>query len=136
MSDKIDNILKESKNIAVVGISNKLGRPSLTVGSYLTGQGYNVIPVNPMYEDVNGVKCYPDLESIPDKVDVVDIFRKPADVPPIVESAIKIGAKTVWMQESIVNEDAAKLAEEKGLNVVMDKCMLKEHSRYKKSQQQ
>ena len=130
--DDIEKIIRESRNIAVVGISNKLGRPSLTVASYLKGQGYRIIPVNPTIQDVNGEKCYPDLGSIPEKVDVVDIFRKPQDVLPVVEEAIRIGAKTVWMQEGIVNEEAAKKAKEAGLQVVMDKCMLKEHARLKR----
>ena len=130
--DDIEKIIRESKNIAVVGISNKLGRPSLTVASYLKGQGYRIIPVNPTIQDVNGEKCYPDLTSIPEKVDVVDIFRKPADVLPVVEEAVRIGAKVVWMQEGIVSEEAARRAREAGLLVVMDKCMLKEHSRLKR----
>ncbi len=130
--DDIEKIIREASNIAVVGISNKLGRPSLTVASYLKGQGYRIIPVNPTIQDVNGEKCYPDLGSIPEKVDVVDIFRKPEDVLPVVEEAIRIGAKAIWMQEGIVNEDAARKAKEAGLQVVMDKCMLKEHSRLKR----
>ena len=130
--DDIEKIIRESKSIAVVGISNKLGRPSLTVASYLKGQGYRIIPVNPTIQDVNGEKCYPDLTSIPEKVDVVDIFRKPADVLPVVEEAVRIGAKAVWMQEGIVSEEAARRAREAGLLGVMDKCMLKEHSRLKR----
>ena len=130
--DDIEKIIRESRNVAVVGISNKLGRPSLTVASYLKGQGYSIIPVNPTIQDVNGEKCYPDLGSIPEKVDVVDIFRKPQDVLPVVEEAIRIGAKAIWMQEGIVNEDAARKAKEAGLQVVMDKCMLKEHARLKR----
>ena len=130
--DDIEKIIRESRNIAVVGISNKLGRPSLTVASYLKGQGYRIIPVNPTIQDVNGEKCYPDLASIPEKVDVVDIFRKPADVLPVVEEAVRVGAKAIWMQEGIVNEEAASKAREAGLQVVMDKCMLKEHSRLKR----
>src|SRR3989337_797626 len=121
--DDIENIIRESRNIAVVGISNKLGRPSLTVASYLKGQGYRIIPVNPTIQDVNGEKCYPDLTSIPEKVDVVDIFRKPADVLTVVEEAVRIGANAVWMPEGIVNEEAARRARDAGLLVVMDKCM-------------
>ena len=130
--DDTEKIIRESRNIAVVGISNKLGRPSLTVASYLKGQGYRIIPVNPTIQDVNGEKCYPDLTSIPEKVDVVDIFRKPADVLPVVEEAVRIGAKAIWMQEGIVNEEAASKARAAGLQVVMDKCMLKEDSRLKR----
>lgn len=131
MIEDIDKILKTSKTIAVVGISNKLGRPSLTVANYLKSQGYDVIPVNPTITDVLGVKCYPDLESVPVDIDVVDIFRKPEDVMQVVESAIRKGAKAVWMQEGIVNEDAAAIAREAGLMVVMDRCMLKEHMKKK-----
>lgn len=131
MSEDIEKILKTSRTIAVVGISNKLGRPSLTVANYLKSQGYDVIPVNPTITDVLGVKCYPDLESVPVDIDVVDIFRKPEDVMPVIESAIRKGAKAVWMQEGIVNEDAAAIAREAGLMVVMDRCMLKEHMKWK-----
>lgn len=131
MKDEIENILNEARTIAVVGISNKLGRPSLTVSSYLKSQGYNIIPVNPTITEVLGVKCYPDLQSVPEKIDLVDIFRKPQDIVPIVESAIRIGAKVVWMQEGIVNEEAAQKARDAGLIVVMDRCMLKEHMKRK-----
>ena len=131
MADEIDRILKEARRIAVVGISNKPGRPSLTVANYLLSQGYDIIPVNPNLREVLGRKCYPDLESVPGEIDVVDIFRKPQDVMPIVEAAIRKGAKVVWMQEGIVNEEAAQKAREAGLTVVMDKCMLKEHLKRK-----
>lgn len=131
MSEDIENILKTFRTIAVVGISNKLGRPSLTVASYLKSQGYDVIPVNPTISDVLGVKCYPDIESVPVDIDVVDIFRKPEDVMPVIESAIRKGAKAVWMQEGIINEDAAAIARKAGLMVVMDRCMLKEHMKRK-----
>lgn len=131
MEEEIDKILREARIIAVVGISDKLGRPSLTVANYLKSQGYDIIPVNPNITDVLGVKCYPDLESIPGDIDVVDIFRKPQDVMPVVESAIRKGAKVVWMQEGIVNEDAARKAREAGMIVIMDRCMLKEHMKMK-----
>ena len=130
--DEIEKIIKESKNVAVVGLSNKLGRPSLTVASYLKGQGYKIIPVNPTIQEVGGDKCYPDLASVPDKIDIVDVFRKSDEVLPVVDAAIKIGAKVIWMQEGIVNEEAANKAREAGLLVVMDKCMLKEHARLKR----
>jgi len=130
--DEIEKIIKESKNVAVVGLSNKLGRPSLTVASYLKGQGYKIIPVNPTIQEVGGDKCYPDLASVPDKIDIVDVFRKSDEVLPVVDAAIKIGAKAIWMQEGIVNEEAANKAREAGLMVVMDKCMLKEHARLKR----
>ena len=130
--DEIEKIIKESKNVAVVGLSNKLGRPSLTVASYLKGQGYKIIPVNPTIQEVGGDKCYPDLASVPDRIDIVDVFRKSDEVLPVVDAAIKIGAKAIWMQEGIVNEEAADKAREAGLMVVMDKCMLKEHARLKR----
>lgn len=127
--DEIEKIIRESKSIAVAGLSNRLGRPSLTVASYLKSQGYRIIPVNPTIQEVGGDRCYPDLASVPESVDVVDIFRKPEDVMPVVEEAIRIGAKAVWMQEGIVNEEAARRAREAGLMVVMDRCILKEHAR-------
>jgi predicted CoA-binding protein len=122
-------ILREFRNIAVVGLSASSERPSYRVASYLAEQGYNIIPVNPNTQEVLDKTSYPDLGSIPEKVDVVEIFRRPEDVVPVVEEAIKIGAKAVWMQEGIVNEEAAARARGAGLLVVMDKCMLKEHRR-------
>ena len=127
--EHIEGILKRAKTVAVVGLSPKADRPSYGVASYLKEQGYRIIPVNPAADEVLGEKCYPDLSSIEEKVDVVDIFRRAEDVPPIVEEAIRTGAETVWMQEGIVNEEAAARAREAGLEVVMDRCMLKEHKR-------
>jgi predicted CoA-binding protein len=114
----------------VVGASPDPDRPSSIVASYLTEQGYNVIPVNPNSGEILGRTSYPDLSSIPEKVEVVDIFRSPDQVMPVVEEAIKIGAKVVWMQEGVINEEAAARAEGAGLKVVMNKCMLKEHRRW------
>jgi len=122
-------ILSFSRVVAVVGLSPKPDRPSYIVASYLKENGYKIIPVNPVAEEVLGEICYPDLSSIPEPVDVVDIFRRSEKVPPIVEEAIKIGAKAVWMQEGIINEEAASRARQAGLMVVMDRCMLKEHKR-------
>ena len=124
-----NSILREFRNIAVVGLSASSERPSYRVASYLAEQGYNIIPVNPNTQEVLDKTSYPDLGSIPEKVDVVEVFRRPEDVMPVVEEAIKIGAKAVWMQEGIVNEEAAARARGAGLLVVMDKCMLKEHQR-------
>lgn len=121
------DILKSSRVVAVVGLSSNPERPSYQVASYLKGQGYRIIPVNPRENRVLGEVAYPDLYSIPELVDVVDVFRRPEEIPAIVQQAIKIGAKAVWMQEGIVNEAAAAQAREAGLLVVMDKCMLKEH---------
>ncbi len=119
------------KNIAVVGISDNPERPSYDIASFLEEHGYNVIPVNPALAEWKGKKCYPDLKSIPEKVDVVDIFRRPEAVPPIVDEAIAIKAKAVWMQLGIVNEEAAAKARAAGVEVVMDKCMKTEYKRLK-----
>lgn len=122
-------ILAEYKTIAVVGLSDKWHRPSNFAAKYLKDHGYKIIPVNPGQKEILGEKCYPSLLDIPEKVDVVDIFRKPEDVPPIVEDAIKIGAKVIWMQIGVINEEAAKRAREAGLEVVMNRCMKIEHAR-------
>lgn len=126
-TDEIKNILSLLKVIAVVGLSDKPDRPSYHVAEYMQRQGYKIIPVNPMIQSWNGLKSYPDLKSIPEHIDIVDIFRKPADVPAIVEEAVSVGAKAVWMQEGIVNNAAADHARLAGLQVVMNKCILKEH---------
>ncbi len=125
-------ILNSSRVVAVVGLSAKPDRPSYRVASYLKGNGYKIIPVNPGEAEILGEVCYPDLSSIPEPVDVVDIFRRAEEVPAIVEEAIKIGAKVVWMQEGVINEEAAARAREAGLAVVMDRCMLKEHRKLQK----
>ena len=122
-------ILNDYKTIAVVGLSDKWNRPSYFAAKYLQEHGYRIIPVNPGHKEILGEKCYASLLDIPEKVEVVDIFRKAEDVPPIVEDAIKIGAKVVWMQLGIINEEAAKRAREAGLEVVMNRCMKIEHGR-------
>ncbi len=128
--DEIEaKIFAETHTIAIVGLSGDPERPSYHVADYLIAQGYNVIPVSPSVASILSRKCYPDLASIPEKVDVVDVFRRAEDVPPIAEQAIKIGARVLWMQEGIVNEAAAARARQAGLTVVMNKCMFKEHSR-------
>jgi len=122
------DILRRSRTVAVVGLSPKADRASYRVAAYLQGQGYTIIPVNPAHETILGEKTCPNLAAIPPgTVDTVDIFRRAEDIPPIVEQAIKLGAGAVWMQEGIVSEEAASLAREAGLDVVMDHCMLKEH---------
>ncbi len=126
-------ILESSHTVAVVGLSPNPARPSYEVASYLKQNGYKIIPVNPAAERILGETSYPDLSSIPEKVDVVDIFRRPEDVPAIIEEAIRIGAKAVWMQEGVTNEAAATRARAAGLKVVMDHCMRKEHIKLKKS---
>lgn len=125
----IEDILSDSKTVAVVGLSANPDRPSHRVAEYLKENGYKIIPVNPGEKTILGETCYPDLVSIPEKVDVVDIFRKSEDVLSIVKEAIRIGAKAVWMQEGVINEEAAAEARDAGLKVVMDRCMFKEHSR-------
>ncbi len=121
------DILTSYRIVAVVGLSPNRERDSYRVAEHLKEHGYRVIPVNPMAPEVLGEVCYPDLASVPGNVEIVDIFRRSSDVPPIVEQAIKIGARVVWMQEGVVNDVAAARAREAGLAVVMDKCMRKEH---------
>jgi uncharacterized protein len=123
------DILLSTKTIASVGLSSNTQKESYWIVSYLKDQGYHIVPVNPTAEEILGEKSYPDLESVPEKIDVVQVFRRPEDVPPIVDSAIKVGAKVVWMQEGIVNEEAAQKAREAGLQVVMDACMRATHRR-------
>jgi predicted CoA-binding protein len=120
-------ILNSSRVVVLVSLSPKPDRPSYIVASYLKENGYRIIPVNPGIKQILGEACYPDLLSIPERVDVVDIFRRSEEVPAIVEEAIKIGAKTVWMQEGVINKEAASRARKAGLLVVMNKCMRKEH---------
>ncbi len=122
-------ILRVSRTVAVVGLSDKPERPSYDVAGYLAAHGYVIIPVNPMIKEWKGIKAYPSLSDIPMKVDVVDIFRKSEDVPPVVDEAIRIGAKAVWMQLGRVNEEAAEKARKAGLSVVMDRCMKIEHAK-------
>ena len=122
-------LLQTARTIAIVGLSGKRYRPSYGVAEYLKREGYLVIPVNPEETEVLGEKCYPDLDSVPGEIDVVDIFRRPEFVPEIVEAAIRKGAKVVWMQEGVIHEEAARRAREAGLTVVMDRCILKDHRR-------
>ena len=125
-SNTIREILK-LKTIAVVGMSPKQERPSHYVAMYLKENGYTIYPVNPGHDKIAGMDCYPDLESIPDSIDVVDIFRRSEFAPLIVDSTIAIGAKAVWMQDTVIHEEACKKAEEAGLLVVMNDCMLRQH---------
>lgn len=125
----IPELLKSSRTIAVVGLSHKRFRPSYGVAEYMQRNGYRIIPVNPLEHAVLGEKCYPDLDSVPERVDIVDIFRRAEFVPEIVEAAIRIGARAVWMQEGVVHEEAAQRAATAGLEVVMDRCILKDHRR-------
>jgi hypothetical protein len=123
------DILLSARTIASVGLSSNPEKESFWIVKYLQDQGYRIIPVNPMADEILGEKAYPDLESVPEKIDVVQVFRKPEDVPPVVDSAIKVGAKAVWMQEGIVHKEAAQKAREAGLQVVMDACMRVTHRR-------
>ncbi len=125
----IKNMLELSKVIAVVGLSDKPDRDSYQVAAYLQHQGYKIIPVNPNAVEILGEKSYSDLSAIKVPIDIVDIFRKPEAVDEIVDQAIQIKAKMVWMQEGVVNDEAAQKASQAGLKVVMNKCILKEHRR-------
>jgi predicted CoA-binding protein len=129
LSATIDEILKTSKTIAIVGLSSNKFRPSYGVAKYLQAAGYRIIPVNPQETEVLGQKSYARLEDVPEKIDVVEIFRRPEYVPDIVESAIRLGVRAVWMQEGVINPEAAEKARQAGLLVVMDHCMLKEHTK-------
>ncbi|HEV2491425.1 MAG TPA: CoA-binding protein [Candidatus Acidoferrales bacterium] len=128
-NDPISELLQSSHAIAVVGLSSNRMRPSYGVAEYLKHAGYRIIPVNPNESEVHGERAVARLEDIREKVDIVDIFRRSEFVPAIVESAIAIGAKAVWMQEGVVHEAAAERARQAGLFVIMDHCILKEHAR-------
>jgi predicted CoA-binding protein len=128
-SNPIAQILKTSKTIAVVGLSSRRLRPSYGVAEYLKSSGYRIIPVNPNETEVIGEKSYARLEDIPERVDIVDIFRRSEFVPEIVESAIRIGARAVWMQEGVMHPEAAESARRAGLFVIMNTCLANEHAR-------
>ena len=127
VNQNIEKILTSYKTIAVVGLSADAGKASHEVASYLQKAGYRIVPVNPVLKEVLGEKCYPTLLDVPGEVEIVDVFRRSEFLPEIVEQAIAKGAKGVWMQEGVVHEAAAARAEEAGLAVVMDRCLLKEH---------
>jgi hypothetical protein len=122
-----ENLLRRAKTIAVVGLSNRRSRPSYGVSEYMQSRGYRIIPVNPNETEVLGEKAYATLDEVPGHVDIVDVFRRSEYVPEIVDAAIRIGAQGVWMQEGVVNDEAAARARAAGLEVVMDHCILKEH---------
>jgi predicted CoA-binding protein len=125
--DAVSEILKTSRTIAVVGLSNKPQRPSHGVSRYMQSAGYRIIPVNPLETEVLGEKAYAKLEDIPERVDLVDIFRRSDAVPAIVDAAIRVGARGVWMQEGVVHPEAAEKARRAGMFVIMNTCILKEH---------
>ena len=131
MSDEeIGRLLSESHTIAVVGLSAKAWRPSHGVSEYMQSRGYRIIPVNPNLTEALGEKAYARLEDVPGPVDIVNIFRRPEAVEPIVDAAIRMGARMVWMQEGVIHRAAAEKARAAGLAVVMDRCILKEHRRH------
>jgi predicted CoA-binding protein len=131
-ADPILDILKSYKSIAVVGLSSNPMRPSYEVSEYMQSAGYRIIPVNPNEKEVLGEKSYARLEDVPEKIEIVDVFRRAEDVPPVVESAIRVGAKVVWMQLGIENAEAAEKARGAGLVVVEDACIFVEHRRRRK----
>jgi len=128
----IDKILRNSHVVAIVGLSANKERPSYRVSAYLKKHGYKVIPVNPNEDNIQRERCYPSLILIDERVDIVDIFRRSEEVEAIIDEAIRIGAKVIWMQEGVVNEEAAKRARDAGLEVIMDMCIMKEHCRMMK----
>lgn len=125
--DPIRDLLKRSKTIAVVGLSASPMRPSYGVSAYMRSQGYKIIPVNPMVSEALGEKSYPSLRSVPEKIDIVNIFRRPECVREVVDQAIELKVPAVWMQEGVIDQKAAQKAEKAGIFVVMDLCILKEH---------
>jgi len=127
--DPIFDILTKYKTIAVVGLSSNPARPSYGVTEYMQSSGYQIIPVNPNETDVLGEPSYSSLDEVPQKLEIVDIFRRAEEVPPVVDAAIRAGAKVIWMQQGIANEPAAEKARAAGLTVVMDACILIEHKR-------
>lgn len=128
VNQNITGILNTYKKVAVVGLSPKVHRPSHSVAAYLAEAGYEIFPVNPGHTEILGRACYPSLSQIPQAIEIVDIFRRSEEVLPVAQAAIEIGAKVVWMQSGVVNEEAAALALEAGLEVVMDACMKIEHA--------
>lgn len=129
MSDPIREIFEKYKTLAVVGLSSRPSRPSYGVSSYMMAHGYRIIPVNPNEESVLGLKCYRNLDEVPEVPEVVVIFRRPEFVAEVVDAAVRKGARVIWMQEGIIHEDAARRAREAGVEVVMDRCILKEHAK-------
>ncbi len=123
----IDEILRETKTIAVIGLSSDPARPSNSVSQYMNACGYRIVPVNPNETEVFGERAYARLEDVPDRVDLVNIFRRSEEAGRHVDEAIRIGARGVWLQEGVIDEEAARRALQAGLSVVMDRCILKEH---------
>jgi predicted CoA-binding protein len=128
-AERIADLLKQSKTIAVVGLTNNPLRPSFGVSSYMQSRGYRIIPVNPNVRNSLGEKAYASLMDVPEKIDIVNIFRRPEAVPEVVDEAIQLNVPAIWMQEGVVHEAAAEKARKAGIFVVMDRCILKEHLR-------
>ena len=127
-AEKIAELLKSAKTIAVVGLSDNPARTSYGVSAYMQSQGYRIIPVNPAISEALGEKAYPTLSEVPEKIDIVNVFRRPEHVPEVVDEAIRLGVPAIWMQEGVVHE-AAEKARQAGIFVVMNRCILKEHGR-------
>ena len=121
-------VLHESKTIAVYGASDREWRTSNSISKFLISVGYEVIPVNPKYDEILGSKCYAKLSDIDVQIDIVDVFRRPSEVVQVAEESVKIGAKAIWFQEGVINEKAAEIASSGGLDVIMDRCILKEYN--------
>jgi len=130
-AERITRLLQTAKTIAVVGLTDSPLRPSYGVSSYMQSQGYRIIPVNPNVSESLGERAYSTLLEVPDKIDIVNIFRRPEAVPEVVDQAIELRVPAIWMQEGVIHEAAAEKARQAGIFVVMDKCILKEHRRYK-----
>jgi len=128
-AEKIAELLRSAKTIAVVGLSNNPARTSNGVSAYMQSQGYRIIPVNPAISEALGEKAYPTLSEVPEKIDIVNVFRRPEHVPEVVDEAIRLGVPAIWMQEGVVHEAAAEKARQAGIFVVMNRCILKEHGR-------
>jgi len=128
-AEKIAELLRSAKTIAVVGLSDNPARTSYGVSAYMQSQGYRIIPVNPAISEALGEKAYPTLSEVPEKIDIVNVFRRPEHVPEVVDEAIRLGVPAIWMQEGVVHEAAAEKARQAGIFVVMNRCILKEHGR-------
>jgi hypothetical protein len=129
-AERVAELLRRAKTIAVVGLTDSPMRPSFGVSGYMQSQGYRIIPVNPKVRDALGEKAYATLLDVPEKIDIVNIFRRPDAVPEIVDQAIELNLPAIWMQEGVIHEAAAEKARNAGIFVVMDRCILKEHWRY------
>jgi len=128
-AEKIEELLKSAKTIAVVGLSDNPARTSYRVSAYMQSQGYRIIPVNPAISEALGEKSYPTLSEVPEKIDIVNVFRRSEHVPEVVEEAIRLKMPAIWMQEGVVHEEAAEKARQAGIFVVMNRCILKEHAK-------